>query len=509
MTPRVQWAASRSGAAGRPSSDEEPGRAEAIWFDLTTSMVWLGGVTGIVRAELELGKHLALRDTRVRFCGLRGGEFVEISRAKLEWLLSADNVIDAYLAEREELRGEWLSPVARKSDVQLILEELDEFPYGWLDRLRSAVVFLVSLLPAAVAERVLAVLLALSAPFGTWRDPAPVRRATTAPAEYSKTVSGPVESPFRPGDTFVSVGWMDTGKEPYLASLKRTVPGLRVVYCIYDTILLNESTSMLYAPASTGKFAAYFSWICRNADLILCGGENTRADVAHATVRLELPRPRLAAIRFGAEPVRSRAMHAESFGYRPDDDTVLRLLRVARPFVLCVGTIEARKNHQILYKAWALLSQAGEREVPLLVIAGSNYGMEDFLDTLHRDPRLRDRYLILQPNDYQLRVLYDHAAFTLLPSLYEGWSLTLPESLSYGKFCLAADVAPLREVGGDLVDYLDPFDAAAWASRVVHYTRDVEALRARERRILATWRPSTWEDSATLVSAALRGRLDA
>jgi len=85
-------------------------------------------------------------------------------------------------------------------------------------------------------------------------------------------------------------------------------------------------------------------------------------------------------------------MHAANFGYKPDDVTVLRLLRVSRPYVLCVGTIEARKNHQVLYKAWSLLSKAGERDVPLLVIAGMPYDMDDFLDTLHRDPCVRDRY---------------------------------------------------------------------------------------------------------------------
>jgi len=105
-------------------------------------------------------------------------------------------------------------------------------------------------------------------------------------------------------------------------------------------------------------------------------------------------------------------------------------------------------------------------------------------------------------------VLYEHAAFTVLPSLYEGWSLTLPESLSYGKLCLAADVPPLREVGRDLAEYLDPFDPVAWASRVLHYTRHTDDLRAREQLIRARWTPSTWHDSAMLVSAALHDHLN-
>jgi len=186
----------------------EPRRND-LWFDLTTSLVWRGGVTGIVRAELEIGKHLAAHDRRVRFCALRDTDFVEVPRAKLDWLLSATNVIDAYLAERETLRREWPSTTEKQSDLQTILDELNDFSPRRIDRLRHAVVFLVSLLPAAAAQHVLRVPPVRSGSFRRAARPPvpplhPCRRKTRTP----RRCPGPSDPRFtRRTRSSASAGW--------------------------------------------------------------------------------------------------------------------------------------------------------------------------------------------------------------------------------------------------------------------------------------------------------------
>ena len=61
-----------------------------------------------------------------------------------------------------------------------------------------------------------------------------------------------------------------------------------------------------------------------------------------------------------------------------------------RPFVLCVSTLESRKDHATLLRAWkALLRRHGEAAVPELVLVGrEGFGAEAALRLLRQVPEL-------------------------------------------------------------------------------------------------------------------------
>jgi glycosyltransferase involved in cell wall biosynthesis len=121
---------------------------------------------------------------------------------------------------------------------------------------------------------------------------------------------------------------------------------------------------------------------------------------------------------------------------------------------------------------------------------------QDFLETFRADGRIKDHILLMSPDDEFLDVLYRNCRFTVLASMYEGWSLTLPESLSYGKFCLVAETPPLIETGRDLVEYINCYDTRAWADRIMHYIRNPKEVKAWETKIKRKWKSKTWETCA-------------
>jgi hypothetical protein len=304
-------------------------------------------------------------------------------------------------------------------------------------------------------------------------------------------------APFGPNAIVLSMGWMDTGREKHLAALKKKAPGLKIAQLVYDVIPIHEDLAHLYPESGSKRFADYFSWVAKNADFIFCGGENTRSDVAKHQQRLKLPSPPSQALRFGDAQLASELQYDPVRDYYPDDATLLRMLRISKPYTLCVGTVEARKNHAVLYEATRLLFDRHGVNCPLLVFARiSDARTRDPMDPIARDPKTRDHILHIVPTDHQLQVVYRNAAFTLLPSLYEGWSLTLPEGLSFGKFGLASDVAPLREIGGDLIEYLPPHEPKIWADRIDHYLSKPDELAAREAQVKAKWKLNTWSDCA-------------
>lgn len=298
--------------------------------------------------------------------------------------------------------------------------------------------------------------------------------------------------PYSAGDAIFSVGWMDSQKENYFSLLKVELPSIHLAYLVYDTILLGENTRHFYNPIGSDQFERYLKWISHNCDFILYGGETARKDTESYQQAKGWPTPPGKAIMFGTDIVK--------LSDDTDADALLREVGVTGPFIMTVGSIEPRKNHETLYRAYLLATEIAQKPLPQLVICGKPmWRVDDLVDTLARDPRLEGRVLCCTPTDTQLAALYSNCQFTLLPSLYEGWSLTLPESLGQGKFCLAADTPPLKEIGRDLIDYVEPFDVRGWAEKIVEYSECTAKLRSREDRIVSEWPTMRWVDSAQMA----------
>lgn len=162
-------------------------------------------------------------------------------------------------------------------------------------------------------------------------------------------------------------------------------------------------------------------------------------------------------------------------------------------FVLCVGTIEVRKNGVNLLQAWKKVMLRLGHRTPRLVFAGRiGWHLEAFKELLESDPSLQAAIQIVsKPTDEQLSALYRDCLFTVFPSQYEGWGLPIGESLWFGKACIASESTSMPEVGGDLVSYVNPHDVDQLASKIIELLSDETSIREWEHKItsspLRTW----------------------
>ncbi|MBB4862998.1 glycosyltransferase involved in cell wall biosynthesis [Pseudomonas nitritireducens] len=483
-------------------------KTNSIWLDITTSMQWPGGVVGIVRAELEVAAALNRQFPELRFSMFSSGRFVEIDKRELLWLHGDQNVAERYLETRNQ-KGRQLAKLEaaeQSSKVDNYLSDLQaETPSRSL-RLERALLLAASALPYRYQPAGLALswlprkVLAAAIRTNTWLRkilpsvPQQTPGATSAPAASAE----PLSYPYKSGDLVVSLGWLDSGKEHFYTQVKEREPGVALAYMCYDTILLGESTHHLYRPQEEESFRTYFQWISENCDFILYGGRSPQRDGEYYQRKFGWPTPPSIAIPYGGTDLTKKA------GER-DDQQLLENIGIKGSFVLTVGTIEVRKNHDTLYKAYVSLIERGAENLPTMVFAGKpGWRTGDLIDTIKRDPRVAGKLLILSPSDAELDALYRNCLFTLLPSFYEGWSLPMPEGLSYGKLCLASDVEPLREIGGEFPDYIHPLDVMGWAERIEFYSNNPEALRERELNIRDNWTGTSWEKCGSDVLAAIQ-----
>ena len=165
------------------------------------------------------------------------------------------------------------------------------------------------------------------------------------------------------------------------------------------------------------------------------------------------------------------------------------------PTVLCVATLEARKNHIGLLSAAAHLWDSG-LEFRLELIGGHN--RETGVDAVETVQRFQEAHLPVKwlgvASDEEVQAAYQRADIVAYPSLYEGFGLPVIEALRWGKPVLATNCGSLSEIvtlGGCHV--LDDPSAAAIAQGLKRMVSDETYRRKLEAEALKV--PlRTWED---------------
>lgn len=283
--------------------------------------------------------------------------------------------------------------------------------------------------------------------------------------------------------------------------------GLVVHSLVYDLIPIVSPGSVV--AAMPGIFNDWLLDSADYTDAYMAISESARQDLlrflkANGVVRevsvLALTQTGIPAVEREVEPGPLRArINREAYPFLFDAvalDENIRSLASAS-YVLCVGTIEARKNNWRLAAAWKLLIDSGRCDIPRLVFAGrKGWLSEQFDDLMRGTGNVYGWVSIVEgPSDEELDFLYRNCLFAAMPSLYEGWGLPVGEALSYGRTAVVSNSSSLPEVGMDLVEYCDPNSVNSIAEAVWRLVSDPDRRQALEEKI-RTAKLRSWEDVA-------------
>jgi glycosyltransferase involved in cell wall biosynthesis len=193
------------------------------------------------------------------------------------------------------------------------------------------------------------------------------------------------------------------------------------------------------------------------------------------------------------------------FGVERPALAVAAAVQPDRPYFVCLGTIEPRKNHLLLLNLWRDVVARGGCEAPGLVLIGRRgWEIEGTVDMLDRCPALRGIVSEWRRvSDRQAVHALKNARALLLPSYTEGFGFPLLEALACGTPVLCSDIPALREIGGDIPEYFDPLDGAAWRAAVLDYAQDPSLRREAQLRRMEGWQPPRWVDHFAAVEALL------
>ncbi len=433
-----------------------------IWIDLTDIYYWKGYLTGIQRVDFNISRRLYDRGLAKFFI------YHERSRKFVE--ADFEPILQRYLTANAPTS---LGTVARPSL-----------------RLRTKVRLRENYLKIRPETR-------------AWLTPRvkPVAKAVSGKIyhtlylakqmRFEATDNSP-EVQFTSNDNILVLGgeWGRPNFIDDLGRLRRRV-GFKLFHFIHDVIPLNAP--QFFGPGHFEISADYFFEAAAQCDALIYNSKSCRNEVEAFCQQVGLPRPQGGIVRLGDETFTEYDPSAT-----PPDTRL-----TPGNFILCQGTIEMRKNPQLLYYVYKLAHQEGI-SLPMLAIVGKpGWLTSDVIYAFKHDPEVSGRVAILNGiDDRHSTWLFQNCRYTLFPAIYEGWGLPVAEALVHGKVCLASDADSVQEIAGDLLDYYSPFDARACFELMKRYQDDT-VLARKEAEIKARYQVQTWDKTTDEVISVI------
>lgn len=286
-----------------------------------------------------------------------------------------------------------------------------------------------------------------------------------------------------------------TGKNPVLYSPMTSGPlaVTRQVMTVHDLFIVENPE--WYSKA----FSAWYRWLIprlvRRVAYVIANSEFTRRRVLDL---YRLPEEKVVLCRFAQNEQFAPVSEEEITRFRVDQELPER-------YLLFVGSVEPRKNLATLVAAWKR-TLARERGVELVIAGGAGRkavfnAANSGADALS-DPTIRQLGFFF---DEHLPLLYQGAEALALPSLAEGFGLTILEAMACGTPVICSDTTAMPETAGSAARLVPALEVEAWTEALDQVLSDPE-LRSRLRSA-GLRRAADFSWSKT--TAAVRNVLDA
>ncbi len=435
----------------------------AIWVDVTDLSIWKGHFTGTQRVTYEMAVRFYEQTPSARFFGYdeRGRKFYEIDFAQIMATIVQSQQGPVEPVRKQGFHRPSVKGVARAQSLRVYRN----LPF----RIKQ------QLTPARKDK--------LKNMYHTFRKLSGT--VITKRQQLSKArVNNDDSVTFAAHDAVVLLGkpW-DTPTFVDVLRDQKQNQHFKVFHLIYDMI-------PVFLPHTFGKplpedYTRYMFEALGLADHVFAISESTKRDVLKFCKEELLVAPPISVLRLGDSVI--------DIGSLGEDDSVSGVK--PESFILCVGTIEVRKNHALLYAAYKEAAARGIEMPDLVIVGGKGWYTGDILYQFKHDPDLKHKVRIIHGiSDKQVAWLYLHSLFTIYPSVYEGWGLPIAESLAYGKVCIASNASSMTEIAGGLLDYFSPYDSVGCLDLIAKYlVNDVRAKK--EQAIRKAYTPYTWDQT--------------
>lgn len=420
--------------------------------DVTQLVRWKGKPTGIPRVMSELSTRLEQHE-----------DTIFVVWDTLEQLFSVIDLSDMLQAKDEQVSADSSSvQESHGYDIQKKLIHAVKKA-----RAESVAVRKLSQIPVKIAKKAVS-----------------IKKLKNAPIEWSQKTN---EYTPEQKDTMV-VFWGEWADPTYRQALVRLHgQNVKLVQFAYDMLPI---VTPQFSGHSTQSLTDYIFQIYPLCDKLIAISEHTKKDVAQWLKKIKKRVPPIEVIRLG-----------DDFNFvaskKPKD-----VARINSKFIICVGTIEARKNHTLLYYVYKRALEKGIELPDLAIVGRRGWQTDDIYNLIQNDPDINKKiHFFENRGDDELSWLYENCLFSVYPSFYEGWGLPIAESVSRGVPCASSNTSSMQEVAGSLVLYFSPNSVDECLDAMTILLKPTELKRARTQT--KKYKITTWDQTYQQVCKIL------
>ncbi|SDK91993.1 glycosyltransferase family 4 protein [Pseudomonas indica] len=176
-------------------------------------------------------------------------------------------------------------------------------------------------------------------------------------------------------------------------------------------------------------------------------------------------------------------------------------------YLLCVGTLEPRKNLSLVLRAHRRLPVSIRAHYPLLIAGMAGWKSEGFAEELAKGMADGGVRLLGYQSDESLAELVAGARMLLFPSLYEGFGLPVLEAMASGTPVILTDRSALPEVAGSAGTYIDADDENVCAEAIRCLIEDEAVWQGKRAAGLRRAGEFSWRRCAEITVDAYRQAL--
>lgn len=169
---------------------------------------------------------------------------------------------------------------------------------------------------------------------------------------------------------------------------------------------------------------------------------------------------------------------------------------LTQPFILCVATLEPRKNIIQLIKAYHQLSPELRNQYQLILVGKKGWQYQE-LFTLVKQLKLKERILFTGyiPEE-DLPYFYNAATVFVYPSLYEGFGLPVLDAMACGIPVITSNTSSFPEIVGDAGILVDPHDSSSLSDAIQTLLTNPDKHKLFSEKALERSKIFSWKTTA-------------
>ena len=234
---------------------------------------------------------------------------------------------------------------------------------------------------------------------------------------------------------------------------------------------------------------------CQKAKRVMTISESGRQDVHHY---YDVPLDRIDIVSPGV---------GQHFSPRPEVevDAFRHREQLAPRFFLHVGTLQPRKNIEVLIDAFAELRQP---DLELVLVGGKGWSYENIFAHVG-DLGLAEKVRFAgYVSDADLPLWYNAATALVFPSVYEGFGLPVIQAMACGTPVIAANTSAIPEAAGGAALFFNPPNMSALVEHMASVLDDPQIVVTMRQQGLIQARQFSWQRAGQQLLASYRRALN-